>query len=319
MDVVIGVLALIVLLVIIFEYRLRRPDQIVLFEKNNTIQARTGRFFPRHFSLAIPSSQFATTLEVEAEAKGHLAILIRLALNVAPASDKLNRLIRTGGWKKECVSNATKEIHVLVEAAIKEYAEQFAIEELMPENLAKNIRKKIVDIEEMVGLALISVNVLSVEAKDKDILVALQQAEEARIMEQTEKSRQRARIAVTQAKVEADEAILEKEHQLELKRIALKKETEKEESAIAEQRINDELERKKLQLEFEEKEMALVKEHPELLMLSPQLARLAEASQNMPNAKTVVSLSPEISQKSSQLMDVIMHGIQNVFSNKESK
>ena len=54
-------------------------------------------------------------------------------------------------------------------------------------------------------------------------------------------------------------------------------------------------------------------------MLSPQLARLAEASQQLPNAKTVVSLSPGDLQQGSQIIETIQTVLQTVVSNKQSR
>ena len=47
-----------------------------------------------------------------------------------------------------------------------------------------------------------------------------------------------------------------------------------------------------MRLAYEKEELEVLKSSPELLMLTPQVARLAEASQNLKNARTVISLSP---------------------------
>ena len=41
------------------------------------------------------------------------------------------------------------------------------------------------------------------------------------------------------------------------------------------------------------------------MVLSPQLTRLAEASQNLKNARTVVSLSPQQASQGGQILDMI--------------
>ena len=48
-----------------------------------------------------------------------------------------------------------------------------------------------------------------------------------------------------------------------------------------------------MRLAFEREELEVLKSSPELLMLTPQAARLAEASQSLKNARTVISLSPQ--------------------------
>jgi hypothetical protein len=73
-----------------------------------------------------------------------------------------------------------------------------------------------------------------------------------------------------------------------------------------------------MQLDFEKKEMELLQNNPELLMLSPQLARLAEASQQLPNAKTVVSLSQGELQQGSQIVETIQTVLQTIFNNKQT-
>jgi hypothetical protein len=83
------------------------------------------------------------------------------------------------------------------------------------------------------------------------------------------------------------------EHSLELKKAALKKELLAQESALAQQRLEDDLARNRLRLAFEREELEVLKSSPELLMLTPQAARLAEASQNLKSARTVVSLMPQ--------------------------
>ena len=51
--------------------------------------------------------------------------------------------------------------------------------------------------------------------------------------------------------------------------------------------------RNRLRLAFEREELEVLKSSPELLMLTPQAARLAEASQTLKNARTIVSLTPQ--------------------------
>ncbi len=83
------------------------------------------------------------------------------------------------------------------------------------------------------------------------------------------------------------------EHELELKKLALKRERLAEEDALAQKRLEDELARSRMRLAFEKEELELLKDNPELLLLTPQAVRLAEASQSLKNARTVISLSPQ--------------------------
>jgi len=62
-------------------------------------------------------------------------------------------------------------------------------------------------------------------------------------------------------------------------------------------RIEDELSKKRLQLAVDNEELSMLKNNPELLMLTPQAARLAEASQSLKNAKTMLLYPLMISPK----------------------
>ena len=73
----------------------------------------------------------------------------------------------------------------------------------------------------------------------------------------------------------------------------MKKTLLEQENALAQKRLEDELTRNRMRLAFEKEEMEILKNNPELLVLTPQAARLAEASQSLKNARTVISLSPQ--------------------------
>ena len=79
---------------------------------------------------------------------------------------------------------------------------------------------------------------------------------------------------------------------LELRKIDLRQEQMDKEMELASTRAAHELKLKQMHLEHEKEELRMLKESPELLLLTPQAARLAEASQTMKNARTVVNLSP---------------------------
>jgi len=314
----IAAIIFVIVLFILFEYRIRKPDQIILFESNNIINSRRARFYPRHFSLAISGSIQSQIIEFEAEAKGHLIVNIRIGLTASAASEHLEKLIRTGGWKKSCVNTAIDEGKILLESYIKEFCAGFEIEELSPEKLTDHLKKKFVKDSFEFGLNIVSLSTQSIEPKEKEIILALQQREEARLKEQTEQTKQKTRTSIAQSKAKADQQILQSEHELELKSLGLKKIRETNEANLAQKRVSDELAIKNMQLDFEKKEMELLQNNPELLMLSPQLARLAEASQQLPNAKTVVSLGPGDAQQGSQIIETIQTVLQTIFNNKQS-
>ena len=314
----IAAILLIFLLIILFEYRFRKPGQIVLFESNGVIRARKTRFYSRHFSLVISGSVQSKIVEVEAEAKGRLLVNIRIALTAAAAHEHLEKLIRTGGWKEDCITAAIGEAEILLESYIKEFCSNYEIEELSSEALTDHLTKKFVQDSSEFGLSIVSLSTQSIEPKDREIIIALQQREEARLKEQTEQARQNVRSNIAQTKAKADQQILQFEHELELKKLELRKSREKTEAELAQKRVSEELNLKDMQLDFEKKEMKLLRNNPELLMLSPQLARLAEASQQLPNAKTVVSLGPGGMQQGSQILETIQTVLQTIFNNKKN-
>ncbi len=75
-------------------------------------------------------------------------------------------------------------------------------------------------------------------------------------------------------------------------------------------RIEDELARSRLRLAFEKEELEVLRSSPELLMLTPQAARLAEASQGLKNARTVISLTPQELANSSALFTLFRNLLQ---------
>ncbi|PIQ08830.1 MAG: hypothetical protein COW71_09725 [Ignavibacteriales bacterium CG18_big_fil_WC_8_21_14_2_50_31_20] len=319
MWITIGILVLIVVLIFVFEYRLRKPDQLVLFESDGKIKLKKARFYPRHFSLTLPKTTYSTQMNIEASAKGNIDIKVKIAVTVAAALANIPELIRVGGWNQNAVAKAEKELEILIHGIVKEYAEKFEIEELTSSKIYEYLLQKInINIKNL-GLDIISLTIQSFEAIDSKIADAMRQQESARIMEQTEKLNQQARIQATKAKLKADEEILLLENNLELKRYDLKKTELEKESELANKRIEDELNRKRMQLELDKEELNMLKNNPELLMLTPQAARLAEASQSLKNAKTIVSLSPNDFSSGTELIGMFQQFLQSAVSTSKGK
>jgi hypothetical protein len=319
MLIAVGIFALVIVLAVVFEYRFRKPDQLVLFESNNKIVQRKTRFYPRHFSLALPNTTHSFQLNIDAAAKGNLDIKIKLSVTVGAAIGNISALIRVGGWNSNAVKGSTKEMEFIIQSIVKEYAEKYEIEELSSEKIYNYLRPKIEVSKEKLGLEVISLSIQSFEALDPKISEAMRQQESARILEQTELLNQKARIAAFKTKVKADEEIAVMENELELKKYELKKTELEKESTLALKRVEDELKRKKIQLAFDKEELELLKNSPELLMLTPQAARLAEASQSLKNAKTVVSLSPNEISHGIDLVGMFQKFLQNAMGTSSKK
>ena len=315
----IGIVALIVVVIFFFEYRLRKPDQLILFESNGKIILRKSRFYPRHFSLALPKTTYATQMNIEASAKGNLDIKVKLAITVAAALDHIHELIRVGGWNNYAVAKAEKELETTIHGIVKEYTERYEIEELSSSKIYEYLLQKVNITIQKLGLDLISLTVQSFEALDAKIADAMRQQESARITEQTEKLNQQARIHATKAKLKADEEIALLENNLELKKYDLKRSEMEKESSLAQKRIEDELRRKRMRLELDKEELNMLKSSPELLMLTPQAARLAEASQSLKNAKTIVNLSPNDLSRGSELIGMFQQFLQSTVTTSKAK
>ncbi|MBI2418102.1 MAG: hypothetical protein HYV28_09425 [Ignavibacteriales bacterium] len=300
---------------LLYEYRLRKPDQLVLTESNGVINENKSRFYPRHFCLALPNTTFGTQVVIETAAKGNIDIKVKLAYTVAASKTHIPALIKVGGWNENAVIKSARELDTIIHRIVKEYVENFKIEELTSEKIYNYLRPKLDVIEERLGLELISITVQSYDAIDSKISEALKKQESARIFEQTEKLNQQARISAAKARLQADEEIALMENELELKRLELKKSELEQESIMALKRIEDELQRKKLQLAYDDDELTLLKKSPELLMLTPQAARLAEASQSMKNARTIVSLSPGDFAQGADLIGLFQKFLESAMSN----
>ena len=319
MWIIIGILIVAVIALFSFEYRFKKPDQLVLSETQGKIIRRRGRFYPRHFSLALPNTTYSSQLSIEAGAKGNLDIKIKLSVTVAASLENIPALIRVGGWDNKAVLKSSKELETVIQSLVKEFTEKYEIEELSSEKIYGYLHEKINVSKEPLGLEIISLTVQSFEALDSKISDAMRQQESARILEQTEILNQKARIAASKSKLNADEEIALMEHELELKKYELKKAELEKESFLAQKRMEDELKRKKMKLQYDKEELELLKNSPELLMLTPQAARLAEASQSLKNAKTIVSFSPNEVSQGSELIGMFLKFLQGAVGNSEKK
>ena len=312
------VLVLLIVGVLLFEYRVRQPDFLVLYEAKGKIGLRSGLLYPRHFSLPIKRTTYPIHFTVEATAVGNLGVNVKLVGLVAPALDNIQALIRVGGWSSDAVSHAAEEAGILLEGLVKEYTETAEIHALSSTGVADYLNERASMLSEKLGVELISLAVQSLDPTDSEIADALRQQEQARLMEQTERLNNEARVAVAKAKFQADEEIAELEHTLALKKAGLKKSLLEQESALAKQRLQDELARDRARLAYEKEELDILKDNPELLVLTPQAARLAEASQGLKNARTVISLSPQELNSGADLLEMFQKLLQKALDSKKN-
>ena len=317
LDVVVGVVILAAIVLALFEYRIRQPDYLVLYETRGQISLRKGLVYPRHFSLPLQRTTCPVQLTVDATAAGNLGVRVKLVGSVAPSLENISSLIRVGGWNRDAVVRATDEVQVLLQGLVKEYTERSGINTLSAANILNYLNERSAVVKEKFGVELISLAIQSLDPTDPEIADALRQQEQARLLEQTEHLNQQARVAAARAKTQADEEIAEMEHTLDLKKAKLKKLLLEKESALSQQNLTDELSRNRMRLAFEMEELQALKSSPELLMLTPQAARLAEASQNLKNARTVISLSPQDSGHASDLLTLFQKLLQRALEAKK--
>lgn len=303
MEIVIGIIILAALILILAEYRIKKPGQIILYESNGLVKYRKSRFYPVHFSLSIPNTTYTLSSVVEPEAKGKIGLIVKLTATITPSLENISKLVRIGGWGKDTLSEAAKELDVILQGKVKEFTENYDIEEIKSEKISNYLIEQMKDVQAQLGLEILSLTIQSVEPADKKISEAIRQKEASRILEETEKNNQQIRIQTAQLKLKADEEILCYEHELEIKKYQLKEVEEEKEAALALKKLNEQVKRDKIKLEIEKEEMGMFKNNPELLLLTPQVARLAEASQNLKNARTVVSLGDI--ENGSQLVEML--------------
>jgi len=302
----------------VFEYRVRQPDVLVLYESKGQINLRSGLIYPRHFSLPLKLTTSPIHLTVEATAAGNIGVNVKLVGSVAPALDHVKALIRVGGWSSDAISRAADETGIRLEGLVKEYAEHVEINALSSTGMVGYLNERSSQFKEKFGVEVVSLAVQSLEPSDSEIGDALRQQEQARLLEQTERLNNQARVAVAKAKYQADEDIAEMEHTLELKKASLKKTLLEQENSLAQQRLEDELSRSRLRLAFEKEELEILRNNPELLVLTPQAARLAEASQGLRNARTVISLSPNDLASGSELLNLFQSLLQKALDAKKN-
>lgn len=290
---VIGIIALAILLIAFYELRIRQPDMLVLSESKGRITIQTSRIYGRHFSLPLQRTTYPIQLSIEVTTVGNLGVRVKLVASVAPSMDHIEALIRVGGWNTDAVAHSADEAQIYLQGLIKEVSEQSEIHSLTSNGILNYLSEHADLIREKYGIELVSLAIQSLEPVEQEIADALRQQEQARIIEQTERLNHQARIAVAKAKHKADEEIAEMEHTLDMKRVELKKTLLEQEALLDHQRLEEELAQNRMRLAFEQEELALLKSNPELLILTPQAARLAEASQSLKNARTVISLTPQ--------------------------
>lgn len=319
MEIILVVLVAIAIAVVLYEIRLRKPDQIVLHETPGGIRIRPGRLYARHFGIPMTRTTHSFTQTIEASARGNLDVRVKIAVTVAASMEHLTALVRIGGWSDDATARAAKELEVLLVGYVKEFAEGRDIDSISSEALHAHLQQRVKGTAANLGVDIITLTVTSLEPVNTQIADALRQREQARILEQAESLQQQARVAAARTRLKAEEEIAGMESALEMKKFELRERQLGEESRLSAARAEHDVRLKKMQLEFEKEEMRVLRENPELLLLTPQAARLAEASQSLKNARTVVSLAAPEGGQGTDVIGVFQNLLQGAVSALKQK
>ncbi len=210
LSVVIGIIIVGCVLLFLWEYRIRQPDVLVLYEFKGQISIRKGPIYPRHFSLPLKRTTCPIQLTVEATVSGDLGMRVKLVGSFAPSVEHVQALDSAlGDGIKRRSSRATKEAQVLLEGMLKEYTERFEIHALSSTNVLNYLNERSTLIDEKFGVELISLTIQSLEPTDPEIADALRRQQQASLLEETERMSHEARVAAAKAKYQADEEIAE--------------------------------------------------------------------------------------------------------------
>ncbi|MCX7839060.1 MAG: hypothetical protein N2559_06345 [Anaerolineae bacterium] len=318
MELTIGVIIGIVLLGAMWEFRLRQPDELVLYESQGRIGIRKGIIYPRHLSLVLKRTTAPIRMTIEAIAKDNIGVRVKLVGSVAPSPEHIAPLIRVGGWSPEAVTHAADETQVWLESMVKRFTEAQDIHALSTTGILNYLNDHSPALVEKLGVELVSLAVQSLEPTDPAIAEALRQRQQASLLEETERQSQQARVAAAKARYQAEQEIAEREHALELRKVELKQTLLEKEAALARQRLEDELARERMRLAFEKESLDVLRNSPELLMLTPQAARLAEASQSFKNARTVIALGAQELDHGSELFTLFQNLVHQALEAKRN-
>ncbi len=304
------VVGLLIVLWAVFSLKERRPDQLLLVEKRGHIRPHLKRWYWGRSVLALPATIRTISTEVKAQARGKIDVVVRLSVSFFPDPKQVQNLIRVGGWQPDAVDKVASELAGTVQGLTGELVEQMDITEVTREKLGEALRNRLSELGPNLGVTVTSVVVSAAEAADKKIADAIRQKEEARIQEETERANQQARIAREKLRLKADDTIARMKHETEMAQLALKEAKELTSAELEQKILEKEAEKKRLNLELEKEEVALLAKNPELLMLAPQLSRLVEASQQLKNARTVITLSPEIYDGLPKILQTVLDALQ---------
>ncbi len=301
-----GGIVIVAIVVLYVLYERKRPDQLILIEKKGKVTGWTHAFYPKYRCLSLPNTTRSVTTEVKTQARGKIDAVIKLTVTFYPDAEHIENLIHIGGWSPDALTRIEKELAGTIQGIAGEIIEPLDIAEMTREYIAKIMKTRLNSIAANMGIIITGVTIMSAEASDPKIAEAIKKTEVAHLQEEAEKTVQTSRIAQAEMKARADQAILNAEHDTAMKKLALRQVEEAESAILAKAALEQHVERRHLELKIEKAEVELLAQNPSLLLLSPQLTRLTEASQQLKNAETVVTLSNDFFSKLPQPLQQIL-------------
>ena len=314
---VIGIVAAGLLLLALFEYRIRQPDVIVLYESQAKIAVRHGLLYPRHFSLPLKRTTCPLQLTVEAAAVGNLIVRVKLVGSAAPSVEHIQALIRVGGWDSDAVSHAVDQVKFLLQGLVKEFTEVNDIQAITSPAVLQHLRANRSVIEERFGVELIALAVHTLEPIDPKISEALSQQEEARLLEQTEQLNHQAARRRRQSPLQGRRGNCRDGAHPRTAPGGAEKSSVRAGFAAGAPAHRGRAGPQPPAPGLREGRTRRPAQNPELLMLTPQAARLAEASQSLKNARTIISLTPQELANGSALFTLFRNMLQKELESKD--
>jgi hypothetical protein len=286
------VLFVIAIIAIIVQIKIREPHQIIVKEKNGKFEASLQKLYLKCRSLPLSCEENFFESEFKATSSGNIEIKIKLNGSASIDFEKLDNLIKKGGWNEKALQNATEKFMSMAIGYLKSRIEKLEIEEINLEKidyLIFNAKKESAEF----GISIKNFSATNLEILDEKAKEAIRAKESARLNKKNEEYLQNLKYDIEKKKCELELKLLEEKKNLSSQKKVLNEIEAENENHIKKLQAEFEKEIQQIKLEVEKQELELLKKHPELLLFSPQAARLIEASQSLKNARTIVNLSGE--------------------------
>lgn len=284
-----AIILAIITVIIAIEIRVRKPFEILIVEKKGKILASRTFFYIKSRTLPLKLSEFAFEFNLQAYARNKIPIRAHFAGALEVDEKNIENLIKAGGWNKNAIVAAAEKLLNVAKSNALCQIENTPVNNLRSDILASYLRDKVYT--EFFGLKWVYVACLDYEIEDEKINEILRKEEISTLSEKSEEAVEKSKLSIEKIKHQIEQEIIKIKEDALVKKQELKKLETSLDQELKKAQAEFEARVQKLKLEIEKEELQLLKQNPELLLLSPQAARLLEASQSLKNARTVVNLS----------------------------